>query len=75
MHSLEGRIQHYTWGGNTFIPSLFQQAPDERPAAEYWLGIHPGAPSQVLLGQGASTSLQALINSDKARSSLPPEDS
>jgi len=67
MHSLKGRIQHYTWGGNTFIPSLFHQAPDQQPAAEYWLGIHPGAPSQVLLGQGASTSLQALINSDKTR--------
>jgi mannose-6-phosphate isomerase len=31
------------------------------------LGIHAGAPSQVMLGQGASTSLQALINSDKNR--------
>jgi mannose-6-phosphate isomerase len=67
MHSLKGRIQHYTWGGNTFIPSLFQQIPDEQPCAEYWLGIHNSAPSQVLLGQGASTSLQALINSDKTR--------
>jgi mannose-6-phosphate isomerase len=67
MHSLKGRIQHYTWGGNTFISSLFQQIPDEQPAAEYWLGIHNGGPSQVLLGQGASTSLQALINSDKTR--------
>ena len=67
MHSLKGRIQHYTWGGKTFIPSLFQQAPDEQPAAEYWLGIHNGGPSQVMLGQGASTSLQALINADKAR--------
>ena len=65
MHSLKGRIQHYTWGGNTFIPSLFQQIPDDQPAAEYWLGIHAGAPSHVMLGQGASTSLQALINSDK----------
>jgi mannose-6-phosphate isomerase len=67
MHSLKGRIQHYTWGGNTFIPLLFHQTHDEHPCAEYWLGIHPGAPSQVLLGQGASTSLQALINSDKVR--------
>jgi mannose-6-phosphate isomerase len=67
MHSLKGRIQHYTWGGNTYIPSLFHQMPDAQPCAEYWLGIHAGAPSQVVLGQGASTSLQALINSDKAR--------
>ena len=67
MHSLIGRIQHYTWGGNTYIPSLFQQKEGEQPCAEYWLGIHAGAPSQVMLGQGASTSLQSLINSDKAR--------
>ena len=67
MHSLKGRIQHYTWGGNTYIPSLFQQTPNEQPCAEYWLGIHTGAPSEVMLGQGASTSLQALINSDKSR--------
>ena len=67
MHSLKGRIQHYTWGGNTYIPSLFHQTPNEQPCAEYWLGIHTGAPSQVILGQGASTSLQALINSDKGR--------
>ena len=67
MHSLNGRIQHYTWGGNTYIPSLFQQIPNDQPCAEYWLGIHAGAPSQVMLGQGASTSLQALINSDKTR--------
>lgn len=67
MHSLKGRIQHYTWGGNTFIPSLFQQTANEQPCAEYWLGIHTGAPSQVMLGQGAFTSLQALINSDKNR--------
>ena len=67
MHSLKGRIQHYTWGGNTYIPSLFHQMPDAQPCAEYWLGIHAGAPSQVMLGQGASTSLQTLINSDKAR--------
>ena len=67
MHSLNGRIQHYTWGGNTYIPSLFQQTANDQPCAEYWLGIHAGAPSQVLLGQGASTSLQALINSDKTR--------
>ena len=67
MHSLKGRIQHYTWGGNTYIPSLFQQTANDQPCAEYWLGIHAGAPSQVMLGQGASTSLQALINSDKTR--------
>lgn len=67
MHSLTGRIQPYSWGGNTFIPSLFHQPVSVVSAAEYWLGIHPGGPSQVILGQGASTSLQALINADKLR--------
>lgn len=67
MHRLKGRIQQYSWGGNTFIPTLFHQPVTQQPAAEYWLGIHGGGPAQVLLGQGAHTSLQALINSDKTR--------
>ena len=68
MHQLAGRIQHYPWGGNTFIPSLLSQENIEKqPFAEYWLGVHSGGPSRVFLGQGAFTFLPALINSDKNR--------
>lgn len=68
MHQLIGRIQHYAWGGEHYIPGLLSQVnPEKKPFAEYWLGVHPGGISQVNLGQLAFTSLTALINSDKRR--------
>ena len=68
MHQLTGRIQHYAWGGNKYIPELLSQDnPEKKPFAEYWLGVHPGGISKVSLGQHAYTSLTALINSDKNR--------
>lgn len=68
MHRIKGRIQHYAWGGKTFISGLFKQENTENlPNAEYWLGTHPGGPSTVVLSENAFTSLTALINSDKKR--------
>lgn len=68
MHQLTGRIQHYAWGGKKYIPALLSlDNPEKKPFAEYWLGVHPGGISQVLLGQRSFTSLTALINSDKRR--------
>ena len=68
MNRLEGRIQHYNWGGKTFLPSLLGLDHFvEKPFAEYWLGIHPGAPSTVKLGSHASASLLSLIQSDKKK--------
>ena len=68
MHQLIGRVQHYPWGGDTFIPSLLSQENSHKQSfAEYWLGVHSGGPSRVVLGQSAFTYLPALINSDKKR--------
>jgi mannose-6-phosphate isomerase len=68
MHQLIGRVQHYSWGGDIYIPRLLSlQNPEKQPFAEYWLGVHPGGISEVLLGQHAFTTLSALINSDKKR--------
>ena len=68
MHRIKGRIQHYAWGGKTFISGLFNQNnTEDLPNAEYWLGTHPGGTSSVVLSQNATTSLAALINSDKKR--------
>jgi len=68
MYKLTGRIQHYTWGGNTYLPGLLNQSNTEHlPYAEYWLGVHPGGPTTVHLGQGATTSLAALVKSDIPR--------
>lgn len=63
---MKGRIQHYNWGGKTFIPALLNIQNDEGiPYAEYWLGVHPSAPAEVDLGNGATTKLNSLVHSDK----------
>jgi mannose-6-phosphate isomerase len=68
MHRIKGRIQHYAWGGKTFISGLLKQEKNEGlPNAEYWLGSHPGGTSTVVLSENAFTTLTALINSDKTR--------
>ena len=68
MNRLSGRIQHYSWGGKTFLPSLLNIAQtEELPFAEYWLGIHPNGVSSVLLSDNAKTGLQSLIQSDKKK--------
>jgi mannose-6-phosphate isomerase len=68
MYRLKGRIQHYSWGGKTFLPGLLNHLnSDGNPFAEYWLGVHPGGPGLVNLGEGATTTLNNLIGSDKFR--------
>jgi mannose-6-phosphate isomerase class I len=53
---LKGAVQHYEWGGFTYIPSLLNEdniAHD--PYAELWIGAHPGAPASALLPDGPVT--------------------
>lgn len=50
---LDGKVQHYAWGGYTYIPALLGIAPSEKPSAEYWMGAHPSAPSVITTGNGA----------------------
>ncbi|MBK8722444.1 MAG: mannose-6-phosphate isomerase, class I [Saprospiraceae bacterium] len=45
--NLEGKIQHYDWGGKTFIPSIFGLQSNETPCAEYWMGTHPNGMSMI----------------------------
>jgi mannose-6-phosphate isomerase len=48
---IKGKVQHYAWGGYSFIPQLLNQPNTEnKPCAEYWLGAHPSAPSQIISG-------------------------
>ncbi|WP_322778648.1 mannose-6-phosphate isomerase, class I [Frankia sp. Cas4] len=44
---LFGRVRNYDWGSSTAIYDLLGEAPTGQPAAELWLGTHPGAPSEV----------------------------
>jgi mannose-6-phosphate isomerase len=51
-YKLKGVIQHYAWGGHRFIPELVGvSASSTEPSAEYWMGAHPSAPSQIMVDQ------------------------
>ncbi|CAA9496532.1 MAG: Mannose-6-phosphate isomerase [uncultured Segetibacter sp.] len=45
---LQGKVQHYAWGGYEFIPSLlgFENI-ENKPCAEYWMGAHPTASAML----------------------------
>jgi mannose-6-phosphate isomerase len=64
-YRLENHIQPYVWGSRgkgAFIPRFLGLVGEpDRPYAELWIGAHPKAPSDVLLG--ARVSLQDLIAS------------
>jgi mannose-6-phosphate isomerase len=46
---LQGKIQHYNWGGSTYLPQLLSLPnPDHRPFAEFWMGAHDNAPALLL---------------------------
>ncbi|MBN2410051.1 mannose-6-phosphate isomerase, class I [candidate division KSB1 bacterium] len=48
IYVLHGLVQHYAWGGRTFIPELLNiKNTDNKPFAEYWIGAHPKSPSKV----------------------------
>ena len=49
---LEGKVQHYAWGGFDFIPNLLGLESDAGPCAEYWLGAHVNAPALVHTEKG-----------------------
>ena len=52
VYKLKGVVQHYSWGGYSFIPNLLgKNNPDHQPFAEYWLGAHPNYPAQIEDGQ------------------------
>ncbi|MBX9733795.1 MAG: mannose-6-phosphate isomerase, class I, partial [Chitinophagaceae bacterium] len=54
-------VQHYAWGGTTFIPALVGVSnEDQKPCAEYWMGAHVSAPSTLQLN-GETIGLNKLI--------------
>ena len=60
---LKGKVQHYAWGGHSFIPRLLSLPnPDDKPFAEYWMGAHDNAPSELLMEEN-STPLTVPLNS------------
>lgn len=64
IYKLQGKVQHYDWGGYSFLPELLGIKNEEnRPFAEYWLGIHPSAPAYVAVQNGWKP-LQELIDEE-----------
>ena len=59
---LFGKIQNYSWGGYHFIPKLIGLKPEPGITyAEYWMGAHEKAPSQILRTDGTTVALNELI--------------
>ena len=60
---LQGKIQHYAWGGTSFLPRLLSiPNPGDKPFAEYWMGAHDNAPSEILF-EASGTPLAVKLNS------------
>lgn len=58
-----GKVQHYSWGGHEFIPALLDITNDEnKPYAEYWMGVHPLGLAEI--GEDHQL-LNTLINENK----------
>ena len=48
IYRLTGQVQHYAWGGKNYIASLIGlNSAEDQPCAEWWLGAHPSAPSEI----------------------------
>ncbi|MCB9642233.1 MAG: mannose-6-phosphate isomerase, class I [Myxococcales bacterium] len=67
IYRLENPIQYYAWGSHTAIAALQRRStPTEDPEAELWMGAHPKAPSQVLMGE-EKHSLLALMQYESTK--------
>jgi mannose-6-phosphate isomerase len=64
MFLLENTIRDYAWGSPDAIQHLLGQPVTGEPAAELWMGAHPGAPSKVFGGPEDGANLDALITED-----------
>jgi mannose-6-phosphate isomerase len=66
--SLHGTVKHYDWGGRLFIPSLLNiNNEEQRPFAEYWMGVHPQAACKITSTNGKEQSLNSFIDTDPGR--------
>ncbi|MFB6458049.1 mannose-6-phosphate isomerase, class I [Chitinophaga sp. Hz27] len=60
---LDGKVQHYAWGGYEYIPALLGIQPSDKPSAEYWMGAHESAPSAITTASG-QVPLNTLLQQD-----------
>lgn len=57
MQILTGILQDYAWGSTDGIPAVLGTEETGAPQAEYWLGAHPKAPSELADGTGLDSLL------------------
>src|SRR5450432_716283 len=61
---LIGKAQHYAWGGSSFIPQLLNITNEEKkPFAEYWMGAHDNASSEIVISDKEKIKLNEYIRS------------
>lgn len=63
MFLLKGKVQHYAWGGNQYIPNLLGLSVNNEPHAEYWLGTHKKAPSSAIIHSKKANLEDLILNS------------
>jgi len=62
---LTGKAQHYAWGGSSYIPQLLHIPNEEKkPFAEYWLGAHDNASSEIVISKDKKIKLNEHISSN-----------
>ncbi len=60
---LQGRIQHYAWGGAEYLPKLLSvDNPEHKPFAEYWMGAHEKAPAVLEGVEGGDYKMSGVMN-------------
>jgi mannose-6-phosphate isomerase len=59
VHLLRNEIRPYAWGSVTALPQFLGTDPTGQPAAELWMGAHPGAPSRLADAAGTLAGLVA----------------
>ena len=60
IYPLNGSLQYYAWGGNQYLPDFLHITKTQAHYAEYWLGAHPSAPSQLITSYGELSLLNFL---------------
>jgi mannose-6-phosphate isomerase len=62
---LQGKVQHYDWGGDQFLPNLLKiPNAENKPFAEYWMGAHGKGASLVFGEKDLKFSLDEWIASN-----------
>ncbi|MFT3705893.1 MAG: mannose-6-phosphate isomerase, class I [Agriterribacter sp.] len=65
MYKLKGKVQHYAWGGSSYLPQLLgTDNPEKKPHAEYWMGAHVSSPSLIELDARHTIPVNELIKED-----------